>query len=111
MKFWLAFGENPSFSRKDKTMFYVVPADGNKEIKLWHEAFVEAADVKSVKDALVAEIDRWCEHEAHMDKISSIASAKANKNISPDDQSRLTIAGHFDRPSPKRGADAKTPRH
>jgi hypothetical protein len=65
-KFWIGFGDYENFSKKDRTMFYVVPADGNSERRIDRTAYIEGEDPKQIRDALVAEIDKWYEHEIHM---------------------------------------------
>lgn len=80
-RFWIGFGDYINFSRKDRTLFYVVPADGNAERKLDRAAFVEGddSDLKAVRDGLVAEIDKWYEHELHMRELNEFSRKKAER--------------------------------
>lgn len=71
LKFWLAFGESPIFSKKDRTMFYVVPADGNTEMRLGHQGFVEAENIEDARRDMIALVEKWYQHELHMDKLEA----------------------------------------
>ncbi len=69
LRFWIGFGEHSIFSKKDRPLFIVVPADGNSEQYLQNKAFVEATSVEEARRLMIAEIDKWYEHHLHMDKL------------------------------------------
>lgn len=77
LKFWLGFGENAIFSRKDIPILLVVPRDGNVEQHLTNASFVEADDLASARVKLISKIDEWYEHALHMEKLEKLCRDKA----------------------------------
>jgi hypothetical protein len=76
-RFWIAFGESPIFNKKDRTMFYVVPADGNREMKLERESFVEAETLDDARRLLIAEVEKWYSHHVHMADLDEVGKKRA----------------------------------
>jgi hypothetical protein len=109
LKFWIGFGEHAIFSKKDRTMFYVLPADGNAEMKIERAAFVEGDDLKKVRDSLVAEIDKWYDHELHMVSLEKrVAKSKvveAQETKLDQTRTSLAIESMDSAPAPKPTGD------
>jgi hypothetical protein len=98
---WMGFGDMPNFSKDDRTMFYVVPADGNVERKLANERFISAASYEEARDKMVAEVQRWYDHWKHIEKLEKgpeearrlMAAEMKNENEKDRSVTSLSISG------------------
>ena len=88
MKWWIGFGDNPILSRKDLTIFIVVPDDGNKDQRLLWTRFAEADDMESSRAALHAEVDKYFDHMARIAEMERVA---ADPEAPPDYEGPIVI--------------------
>lgn len=72
-KWWIGFGEYANFSKKDRAIFLVVPADGNRERQLDRTSFVEAEDMAESRRLLKAEVDKYFDHMEHMAELERLS--------------------------------------